>query len=141
MARLVYMGIPSFLISSSVLLAQAQRLVRRICPNCKEVFPLTKEYLRTGHIPEDTFDGVEVYHGRGCVKCNHTGYKGRASIMEIMPITRGIRDAVLRSANADDIRRVALAEGFIDLRAHGFLRVREGVTTIEEVLKVTSGEA
>jgi type IV pilus assembly protein PilB len=140
-ARLAYMGIPNFLISSSLLLSQAQRLVRRICPNCKEPFPLTKEYLQTSRIPLDAFEGVEVYHGRGCGKCNNTGYKGRASIMEILPVTSAIRETVLKSANADDIRRVALSEGFKDLRAHGFMRVREGITTIEEVLSVTSGEA
>ncbi|MFA4943518.1 MAG: ATPase, T2SS/T4P/T4SS family [Lentisphaeria bacterium] len=139
-ARLVYMGIPNFLISSCLLMAQAQRLVRRICPNCKEPFPITKEYLRTAHIPEDTFEGVEVYHGRGCAKCNNTGYRGRASIMEILPVSPALREVILRSANADDIRKAALAEGFKDLRTHGFHRVREGITTIDEVLNVTTGD-
>ena len=140
-ARLAYMGIPNFLIASSLLLSQAQRLVRRICPNCKEEFPLSKEYLKASHIPLDAFEGAPVYHGRGCGKCNNTGYKGRASIMEILPVSSRIREVVLKSANADDIRRVALEDGFTDLRAHGFIRIKEGITTIEEVLSVTSGEA
>ena len=139
-ARMAYMGIANFLISSSILLAQAQRLVRRICSNCKEPFPLTKEFLETSHIPADTFDGFTVYRGRGCAKCNNTGYKGRASIMEILPITSALRETILKSANADDIRRVGLEEGFKDLRAHGWVRVRDGVTTIEEVLAATTGE-
>ena len=139
-ARMAYMGIANFLISSSILLAQAQRLVRRICSNCKEPFPLTKEYLEASHIPADTFEGATVYRGRGCAKCNNTGYKGRASIMEILPITSALRETILKSANADDIRRVGLEEGFKDLRAHGWVRVRDGVTTIEEVLAATTGE-
>ncbi len=139
-ARMAYMGIANFLISSSILLAQAQRLVRRICSNCKEPFPLTKEYLEASHIPADTFEGYTVYRGRGCAKCSNTGYKGRASIMEILPITPALRETILKSANADDIRRVGLEEGFKDLRAHGWVRVRDGVTTIEEVLAATTGE-
>ena len=138
-ARLVYMGIESFLLSSSLLLSQAQRLVRRICPNCREVFTLEPEYCRTNHIDPAVFNGVELYHGRGCAKCNYSGYKGRCSIMEVLPITPRIRDAILRSANASDIKKVALEEGFRDLRTNGFFRVREGITTIEEVLRVTSG--
>jgi type IV pilus assembly protein PilB len=138
-ARLVDMGVESFLLASSLLLSQAQRLVRKICLNCKEPLVLDPAYLRANHIPEATFEGAELFKGRGCAKCNYTGYKGRCAIMEILPVTEAIRDALLKSANADAIRRVALSEGFRDLRTHGFYRVREGVTTIEEVLGATSG--
>ncbi len=139
-ARLVYMGIEAFLLASSLLLAQAQRLVRRICPNCREVYPLTPEYCTANHIDPAPFAGVEIFHGRGCAKCNYTGYKGRCSIMEVLPVTAKIRDVILRSANSSDIKAAALEEGFRDLRTNGFLRVREGVTTIEEVLRVTTGQ-
>ena len=138
-ARLVDMGVESFLLASSLLLSQAQRLVRKICVNCKEPFVLDPAYLKANHIPESVFAGAELFKGRGCAKCNYTGYKGRCAIMEIMPISEAIRDALLKSANADAIRRVALSEGFRDLRTHGFYRVREGVTTIEEVLAATTG--
>ncbi len=139
-ARLVYMGIEPFLLASSLRLAQAQRLLRRICSNCKEPFQLTKEYAARNHIPMEIFEGSEIYHGRGCSRCGNTGYKGRASIMEVLPISKGIRDVILRSANAEEVRKVAIEEGFRDLRTNGFHRVREGVTTIEEVLRVTAGE-
>ncbi len=139
-ARLVYMGIEPFLLASSLILTQAQRLVRRICTNCKEPFLLTAEYARKNHIPMEIFEGADIYRGRGCSRCGNSGYKGRASIMEVMPITKGIREIILTSANASEIRAIAMAEGFRDLRTNGFYRVREGVTTIEEVLRVTAGE-
>ncbi|MFW5893569.1 MAG: GspE/PulE family protein [Verrucomicrobiota bacterium] len=137
-ARLAYMGVEPFMISSSVRLSQAQRLVRRICNNCKETFEMSPEYIDANHLPHDIFDQGEVFHGRGCSRCNNTGYKGRASIMEVLPITPGLRDVILRTTNADDIRRTALDEGFRDLRSSGWQRVLEGITTIEEVLRVTS---
>lgn len=139
-ARLVYMGIEPFLLASSLLLAQAQRLVRRICSNCREPFQLTAEYMDANHIAKEVFQDVEIYHGKGCSRCGNTGYKGRASIMEVLPVSAQIREVVLTSANAEEIRRVALKEGFKELRTTGFLRVVEGVTTIEEVLRVTAGE-
>ena len=139
-ARLVQMGVEPFLLASSLLLTQAQRLVRRICPVCKEVFDLTEEYCRSNGIPTDLFDGQDVYHGKGCSRCNYTGYKGRASIMEVLLITPEIRDLILKSANADEIRNHALQNGFRELRESGFRRVLEGTTTLEEVLRVTAGE-
>lgn len=137
-ARLVYMGIEPFLLASSLLLAQAQRLVRRICSNCKQETELPLEVLKRNMIDPKDFEGVTVYNGKGCGRCNQSGYRGRASIMEVMRITQAIRDQVIKSANADEIKKIAVAEGFIDLRAAGFARVREGITTIEEVLRVTA---
>ncbi len=139
-ARLAYMGIEPFLIASSLLLSQAQRLVRKICTNCKEPFEFSPEYAEANHIPPDQFDNAQVYKGRGCNRCNHTGYKGRASIMEILQVTREMRELILRTTNADDIRNMALQQGFRNLRQNGFYRVREGITTIEEVLRVTATE-
>ena len=139
-ARLVYMGIEPFLLASSLLMAQAQRLVRRICSNCKEELELTPEFAEKNNIPRDLVESGEIYHGRGCSRCGSSGYKGRAGIMEVLLISAKIREVILKSANAEDIRRVALEEGFRDLRANGFYRVQEGTTTIEEVLRVTAGE-
>lgn len=139
-ARLVYMGIEPFLLASSLLLAQAQRLVRRICSNCKHEVDLPAEVLKINHVNPAIFDGSVIYEGRGCGRCNQSGYKGRASIMELMQITPVLRQQVLTSANADEIKKLALTEGFIDLREAGFARVKEGITTIEEVLRVTAQE-
>lgn len=137
-ARLAYMGVEPFMIASSVRLSQAQRLVRRICSNCKESFAMTGEYIEANNLPAEVFEGKEIHHGRGCSRCGGSGYKGRASIMEVLPISAGLRDVILRTTNADDIRRAALEEGFRDLRSSGWQRVLEGITTIEEVLRVTS---
>jgi type IV pilus assembly protein PilB len=139
-ARMSYMGVEAFLLSSSLLLAQAQRLVRRICPNCKEPFVFTREYAEHNRIPFAIFEGTEIFKGRGCSRCSFTGYKGRTSIMEVLAFTPELRDLILKSANADAIRHLALEQGFRELRTAGFDRVREGVTTIEEVVRVTTSE-
>lgn len=140
-ARLVYMGIEPFLLASSLLMAQAQRLVRRICTNCKEPFELTAEYAETNHIPEDLVGDPAVSRGRGCSRCGNSGYKGRTAVMEVLLVSKALREVIIKSANANDIRQIALTEGYRDLRTNGFFRVREGATTIEEVLRVTAGEA
>lgn len=139
--RLMYMGIEPFLLASSLILSQAQRLVRRICPNCKEVEELSPEYARKNHIPEEVLSSGQVYKGRGCSRCGNSGYKGRASIMEILLINKRLRELILQSANSGELKQAALEDGFSDLRENGFARVKEGVTTIEEVLRVTAGDA
>ena len=139
-ARLVYMGIEPFLLSSSLLLSQAQRLVRRICGNCKHEIELPEEVLRKNHVNPEAFEGAVIYEGKGCGRCNQTGYKGRASVMELMRITPALRQQILTSSNADEIKKLAIKEGFVDLRQAGFARVKNGITTIEEVLRVTAEE-
>ena len=138
--RLANMGLENFLLASSLRLSQAQRLVRRVCGNCREPWKLTEEYCEANSIPYDIFEGAELVKGRGCARCGGTGYKGRASIMEVLPITPELRELILKTTNADDIRRAAYEQGFRDLRTNGFFRVKEGVTTIEEVLRVTMGD-
>jgi len=139
-ARLVYMGIEPFLLASSLLLSQAQRLVRRICASCKQEVPVPQEVLRQHLLKPEDFAGMVVFRGKGCARCNQSGYRGRASIMEVMLISQAMREQIIASANADKIKSLALSEGFQDLRAAGFVRVRDGITTIEEVLRVTAGE-
>jgi type IV pilus assembly protein PilB len=139
-ARLIQMGIEPFLLASSLLLAQAQRLVRRICPNCREPYELDPVYAEANGIDPALFAGATLYRGRGCSRCGHSGYKGRASIMEVLLVSSAIRELILRSATVGEIIQQADKEGFRDLRANGFFRVKEGVTTIEEVLRVTAGE-
>lgn len=139
-SRLSYMGIEPFLIASSLLLSQAQRLVRRICPNCKTPFKFTQEYAEANNIPFETFKDIEIFHGRGCSRCDNSGYKGRASIMEVLLISTELRETILKTTNADDLRKIAMKNDFRNLRKNGLLRVREGITTIEEVLRVTAGD-
>ncbi len=134
--RLDDMGIEPFLISSSVLLTCAQRLVRRICSNCREEFnpePEIFEKLRMD-IPE----GHVFYHGRGCERCGNRGYSGRAAIIEVLPVTESIRRLVIKRASASVIKNQAVSEGMKTLRMAGVDKAAEGITTLEEVWRVTS---
>ena len=141
-SRLGQMGIEPFLLASSVVLAQAQRLVRTICPNCKEECDApTDEDYKLNNIPKEMFEGVTFYKGRGCPACAGSGYKGRASIMEILMITPKIREMILDEADTDQIAAFAVEEqDFKDLRMAGLRRVVEGITTIEEVLRVSAAD-
>ena len=140
--RLGDMGIEPFLLSSSIVLSQAQRLVRTICPHCKEkVGEIDRRVCKENKIPMEMFNGKTIFYGKGCSRCGGSGYRGRASIMEILVITPTIREMIVKGATSDRIGVVAVDEqGFKDLRMNGFLRVLEGVTTIEEVLRVTAGD-
>ncbi len=134
--RLDDMGIEPFLISSSVLLTCAQRLVRRICANCREEFipePEMFEKLRM-EIPE----GQVFYHGRGCERCSNRGYSGRAAIIEVLPVTESIRRLIVKRASASVIKNQAVSEGMKTLRMAGVDKAAEGITTLEEVWRVTS---
>ena len=133
--RLDDMGIEPFLISTSVILSCAQRLVRRICPNCREEYrpePETLAKLGTDD-PETTF-----YHGAGCDRCKRRGYLGRAAILEVLPITESIRRLIIKRASSAVIKAQAIAEGMKSLRIVGIEKAKEGITTLEEVCRVTS---
>lgn len=133
--RLDDMGIEPFLISTSVILSCAQRLVRRICPNCREEYKPEPELLTKLGLddPETTF-----YHGAGCDRCKRRGYLGRAAILEVLPITESIRRLIIKRASAAVIKAQAIAEGMKSLRCVGVDKAREGLTTLEEVCRVTS---
>ncbi len=135
--RLMNMGIEPFLVASSLNLVCAQRLVRRICTNCKvddEIAPPALEQI--GFEP-DLAKKVKPKKGTGCEKCNKTGYKGRVGLYEVMEITDELRELILVGASALELRRKAIEEGMITLRGSGLRKVTEGVTTIEEVLRET----
>jgi type IV pilus assembly protein PilB len=135
--RLMNMGIEPFLVASSVNLICAQRLVRRICTNCKETHPTPPPALiQAGFSPEDAHE-VQPMRGAGCVKCNGTGYKGRVGLYEVMEVNDELRELVLVGASALELRRKAIDEGMITLRQSGLRKVKEGVTTIEEVARET----
>ncbi|HWB59923.1 MAG TPA: ATPase, T2SS/T4P/T4SS family, partial [Chthoniobacteraceae bacterium] len=135
-SRLDDMGIEPFLISSSVLLTCAQRLVRKICPNCKEERAPEPELLASLGI-EDTGEST-FYHGAGCDRCKRRGYLGRAAVIEVLPVSETIRRLIIKRASAAVIKNQAISEGMKTLRMVGIDKAREGITTLEEVLRVTA---
>jgi type IV pilus assembly protein PilB len=136
-SRLMNMGIEPFLVASSVNLICAQRLVRRICTQCKEDHPTPPEAMVTaGFTPEES-KTVTPKRGKGCDRCNGTGYKGRVGLYEVMEITEELRELILVGASSLELKRKAVDEGMITLRRSGLRKVIEGVTTIEEVARET----
>jgi type IV pilus assembly protein PilB len=136
--RMVDMGIEPFLVASSTNLIMAQRLVRRICKNCKADITLHAEVLRELGISDEDAKKASFKEGKGCVDCNNTGYRGRLGVYEVMPITPKVRDLILDRAPTNQIKKQAVAEGMLTLRADGLAKLKNGVTTAEEVLKETA---
>ena len=137
-ARLDDMGIAPFLISSSVILSCAQRLMRRICSHCKEPISYPPKMFEDLGIDPATFSGVQLYRGRGCDRCKNSGYAGRMAIIEAMTITDQIRKLVIARANTRELGKVAVSQGMHTLRMVGLDRAREGISTLEQVLLITS---
>jgi type IV pilus assembly protein PilB len=135
--RLMNMGIEPFLVASSLNLVCAQRLVRRICTNCKIDDPLPPAALVNVGFTPDLAETVVPKKGKGCEKCNHTGHKGRVGLYEVMEIGEELRELILVGASAIELRRKAIEEGMITLRGSGLRKIAEGVTTIEEVVRET----
>src|SRR5438270_1028509 len=135
--RLMNMGIEPFLVASSVHLIAAQRLARRVCANCKEPVEMTPQALMNVGFKKDEIGTFTVYKGRGCDKCNSTGYKGRVALIEVMAIDDTIRDLILSGGTAIDIKKRAAETGMISLRRSGLIKIKDGTTTIEEVVRET----
>ncbi|MDQ3804653.1 MAG: type IV-A pilus assembly ATPase PilB [Acidobacteriota bacterium] len=136
-SRLMNMGIEPFLVATSVNLIQAQRLIRRVCADCKAEHPLPPEALvEVGFKPEEARQ-LKTYKGAGCKTCNNTGYKGRVGLYEVMEVTDDIRELILIGASALELRKRAIEEGMITLRESGLHKIRNGVTTLEEVVRET----
>jgi len=135
--RLMNMGIEPFLVASSLNLVCAQRLVRRICKNCSEPHPTPPPALMQAGFTAEDAKAVVPNKGKGCEKCNNTGYKGRVGLYEVMEVTEDIRELILVGASALELRRKAVDEGMITLRGSGLRKVKEGVTTIDEVVRET----
>src|SRR5438132_14248419 len=133
--RLDDMGIEPFLISSSILMTCAQRLVRRICPNCREEFTPEPEMLAKLGVEDQT---ATFYRGAGCDRCKRRGYLGRGAIIEVLPVSEAIRRLIIKRASAAVIKNQAISEGMKSLRAVGIDKAREGITTLEEIYRVTS---
>lgn len=137
-ARMDDMGIAPFLISSSVILACAQRLMRRICSHCKEPVEYPEKMYTDLNIDPAVFEGVTFYRGRGCERCKNSGYSGRLAIIEAMTVTDEIRKLIIGRANTRELSKVAIGQGMKTLRMVALDRVRDGVSTLEQVLMLTS---
>jgi type IV pilus assembly protein PilB len=136
-SRLMNMGIEPFLVATSLNLICAQRLVRRICANCKEPLPLPEQaLLDAGFLPGEA-KAATIYHGRGCGTCNKGGYKGRVGLYEVMEINDELRELILVGASALELKKKALEQGMFTLRRSGLIKVAAGLTTLEEVLRET----
>lgn len=140
--RLGEMNIEPFLISSAVLGVQAQRLVRRICSGCKteidQKYDVPDSVLKNFGMTRSDMNKLKFYEGKGCDKCNGKGYKGRASIIEVLPMTESIRNIVLEGGSTDAIRNRAVADGMRTLVTDGWIKILKGVTTLDEVMRVTN---
>jgi type IV pilus assembly protein PilB len=136
-SRLMNMGIEPFLVATSVNLIQAQRLIRRVCQNCKVEQPTPPEALVEIGFSEEEAKTLKVYHGQGCDTCNGTGYKGRIGLYEVLEVTDEMREMILIGASAMELRKRSQDDGMITLRQSGLHKIRNGVTTIEEVVRET----
>ncbi|HEY0787809.1 MAG TPA: type IV-A pilus assembly ATPase PilB [Thermoanaerobaculia bacterium] len=135
--RLMNMGIEPFLVATSVHLIAAQRLVRRVCANCKDEVDMAPQALINLGYKPDEVGSFKVLKGRGCDKCNNTGYKGRVGLIEVMAIDDEIREMILSGASAIELRKKAIDNGMLTLRRSGLVKIKDGVTTIEEVVRET----
>jgi type IV pilus assembly protein PilB len=138
--RLIDMGIEPFLVASSVNLILAQRLVRRVCAHCRKPAELTDEVLEELQMERSLLEGANIVEGVGCVECNNTGYRGRAGVYEVMAITPTLRDLILQRASAIEMKRTAIEGGMLTLRRDAIMKLRRGVTSVEEVLKETAAD-
>ena len=136
-SRLMNMGIEPFLVATSVNVIAAQRLIRKVCQSCKEEIETPIQALLSVGFPESEAHSLKLAKGRGCDKCNNSGYKGRLGLFEVMDITEDMRELILSGATAVELRRKAVEEGMITLRQSGLQKIREGLTTIDEVVRET----
>ncbi len=135
--RMRDMGVPAFLITATVEAILAQRLVRRICTECRTEFEPSDELLLELQLPLETARQYSFFYGKGCARCNNSGYKGRVGLYELLDVTDEVRDMVETEASADDIRNVARSQGMTTLREAGLKLIFDGVTTIDEVVRET----
>jgi len=136
--RLIDMGIPGYLVASCVRLVMAQRMVRKVCTNCREEVKLPLETLQTLGLTEDEVKGTKIYTAKGCNECNSTGYSGRTGIFEVMPMSTALERMILAKTSSMDIRQQAITEGMLTLRTAALEKLKKGATTVAEVMAVTA---
>jgi type IV pilus assembly protein PilB len=139
-SRLLNMGIEPFLVSASVVLIASQRLARVICTSCKEEEKVSVQSLIQLGFSEEEAGSITCYKGRGCAACNKSGYKGRIALYEVMPLRDELKEMILEGASADELKKIAVRLGMRTLRVSGLSKIKKGITTIEEVLRVTFGD-
>jgi len=139
--RMKDMGVPTFLITATVEAILAQRLVRRICSQCREETTPSEDLILDLGMKIEQFKGKKVYKGRGCEVCNNTGYKGRVGLFELMIMNDELREMVMTNAAVDELRNVAEKHGMVTLRTAGMNFAYEGTTTLDEVVRETILEA
>jgi len=139
-SRLLNMGIEPFLVSASVVLIASQRLARVICTSCREEEKVPVPALIQLGFSEEEAESIKCYRGRGCSMCNKSGYKGRIALYEVMPLRDEIKEMILEGASADELKKTAIRLGMKTLRMSGLAKIKNGVTTIEEVVRVTFGD-
>jgi type IV pilus assembly protein PilB len=139
-SRLLNMGVEPFLVSASVLLILAQRLCRKVCEECKEIEDVPASVLMDLGFSKDQCGDIKCFKGKGCSVCGGTGYKGRIALYEVMPLKEELKDMVLKGASTADIKRAAVRLGMRTLRMSGLTKIQEGVTSLQEVLRVTFGD-
>ena len=135
--RLLNMGVEPFLVASSVIIILAQRLVRKICVNCKEETDINPQALIELGFSAEEAESMTCFHGHGCMTCANTGYKGRLALYEVMAMNDRMKDLVLQGGSATEVKEAAVEDGMLTLRMSGLQKVREGMTTVEEVIRVT----
>ncbi len=139
-SRLLNMGVEPFLVSASVVLILAQRLCRKICEQCKEEENIPAATLINAGINETEAGTFKIYRGKGCPACGDTGYKGRIALYEVMPVKEDIKEMIVKGATSTDIKKEAVRLGMKTLRMSGLTKIKDGVTTLEEILRVTFGD-
>ncbi len=137
--RLRDMGIEPFLLASSIIMTQAQRLYKKLCQVCKKPANIPLDYFRINNLDPKEFEGVQLYEAGGCPKCMNTGYKGRGALMEILIVDDSIRQLILQNVNAAALTKKAVENGMMTLRMVGLEKVKQGISSLEEILSVTGG--
>jgi type IV pilus assembly protein PilB len=139
-SRLLNMGIEPFLVAASLILVATQRLVRVLCPSCKEEEKVSVAALMEVGFSEQEAQSVACYRGRGCPECNNSGYKGRLALYEVMPLHDELKEMILEGASADELKKTAIRLGMYTLRMSGLAKIKKGITSIEEIVRVTFGD-
>jgi type IV pilus assembly protein PilB len=139
-SRLLNMGIEPFLVSASVVIIAAQRLARMICPSCKDEEKIPVSALVKLGFSEEEAESIKGYKGRGCPACNDSGYKGQVALYEVMPLKDELKELILEGASADELKKTAVRLGMKTLRMSGLTKLKKGITSVEEVVRVTFGD-
>jgi len=136
--RLINIGIPPFMITSAVILIIAQRLIRKICPSCKEEVDIAEDKLHPLGMLAEEINGLRLYHGKGCEQCNHTGYKGRIGLYEVLPLKEEMKELIIKGASVSELKKAATALEMKTIKESGIKKLKDGITTIDEVLRVSA---